>query len=86
MATFLHGLPQGFYLRGSPSPVEWATVAKLNISCPAIGDPLVPGAPTEEQNGLPGDKTMASIIWSSGQASWSMSVIKLPPHTWDSWG
>ena len=27
---------------------------------------------------------MTSVIQSSGQASWSMSVIKHPPHAWDS--
>ena len=35
---------------------------------------------------FPGDKTMASVMQSSGQASWSMLVIKHPSHALDSGG
>ena len=52
-ATFLHSFHQSLYLCGSPDPIEWASQAKLNVSCPTIGMQLVPGVPTEEQDSLP---------------------------------
>ena len=76
-----------FYLCGSPGPVEMGLLSQTQHFLPCDREaPHSWNTYLKNRMASPGDRTTALVIWSSGQASWSMLVIKHPPHAWDEWG